>query len=675
MIMKVPNNLPQIKQEEHLRIPVTDDLHLSARVLRPEGSEHSPVPAILEYIPYRKRFGTRKRDDVTHKYLAASGYACVRLDIRGSGESEGVLEDEYLQSELNDGIRAINWIAEQDWCDGNIGMMGISWGGFNALQIAALQPDPLKAIVTVCSSDDRYADDIHHMGGTLLGDNLSWSSVMFSYNTLPPDPELVGDKWRDMWMQRLEGSGLWLKKWLEHQRRDAYWRHGSVCENYDDIQIPVLAVSGWTDGYTNSVFRLMEHLSVPRKGLIGPWGHTYPHIGRPGPAIDFLGELVDWWDKWLKGKDNGVEKQPIIQAWMQDSVAPYPEYDYRPGRWVIEDTWPSSNIKEKSLTLDTGRHLVEDATNAQTHDIHVQSPVSLGLYSGKWCSYANGPDLAGDQRFDDGGSLVFQTQPLDEDFEILGKPVVEMQIASDKPVAMVAVRLSDMLPDHQVTRVSYGLLNLTHRNGSEHPEKLKPGEKYNINVPLNYIAHKFPKGHRIRLSISTVYWPLAWTAPESAKLTITTGKSRLILPTRPKQKKDDTFKGFGPPVGGPAPDMEQIRPGDHSWTIHNHLADSLTELFVVHDRGKTKFNDLNLTVSAKSTEKYTARSGDFSSTKGITEWHRSMERGNWKVKTRTKTVLSCDTEHFYIQADLDAYEGETRVFNKSWNEKIKRDYI
>ncbi|HKK29968.1 MAG TPA: CocE/NonD family hydrolase, partial [Alphaproteobacteria bacterium] len=340
--MKTVENFPlPVIEEANVFIPLVDGTQLAARIWRPEESARRPVPAILEYIPYRKRFGTAARDEVTHPYLAGHGYACVRVDLRGSGESDGVLEDEYLPQELNDGVEVIAWLAEQDWCDGNVGMMGISWGGFNGLQIAALQPPALKAIVTLCSTDDRYADDIHHMGGCLLSDNLSWASVMFAYNSLPPDPALVGDRWREMWMERMRGSGLWLEKWLEHQRRDDYWKHGSINEDYGAVQCPVYAVSGWADGYSNAVFRLLANLEVPRRGLIGPWSHRYPHFGVPGPAIDFLRDMLRWWDQWLKGIETGVMKEPMLRAWMQESVPPTASYMHRPGRWVGEPAWPS----------------------------------------------------------------------------------------------------------------------------------------------------------------------------------------------------------------------------------------------------------------------------------------------------------------------------------------------
>ncbi len=670
---RVAEELPQeITVEEHVRIPVTDGLHLSAKIWRP--ADGAPVPAILEYIPYRKRFGTKVRDAHTHAFLAAHGYACVRLDIRGSGESEGVLLDEYLQSELDDGVAAIRWIAEQEWCDGNLGMMGISWGGFNSLQIAAMQPEPLKAVITVSSTDDRYSDDIHHMGGTLLGDNLSWSGVMFGYNSLPPDPALVGDRWREMWMERLDNCRPWLAQWLRHQRRDDYWRHGSVCEDYDAIRIPVFAVSGWTDGYTNSVFRLMENLQGPRKGLVGPWGHIYPHFGRPGPAIDFLGEMLRWWDKWLKGRETGVDSDPMICAWMQESAPPNPEYDERNGRWVAERSWPSRRVRKRDFVLSAGRLLPAGDEPVEAEDLEVQSPVTAGLASGKWCSYANAPDLAGDQRIDDGGGLVFETEPFEEDLEMLGAPEVELVLSADRPVAMVAVRLSDTRPDQRVTRLSYGLLNLTHRESRRHPDGLEPGRRYTIRVPMNYIAANVPKGHRLRLSVSTVYWPLAWTPPEETMLTIRTGASRLSIPHRPVPE-DDGPPHFGPARRAPSPPMTSIAAPRHRWLVKHDLGARAAELEVIDDRGVVRHDDISLTVGAKAVETYSASPGDYDSARGETEWEYSLSRGEWSIRTRTRTRLTADRENFHLYAELDAFENEERVKSLNWTETIPRDHV
>ena len=681
--MKTIEDFPfEVVEEPNVFIPMPDGVRLAARIWRPGNSGQGPVPAILEYIPYRKRFGSAVRDEVMHRYLAGHGYACVRVDLRGSGESDGVLEDEYLQQELDDGVEIIGWLARQDWCDGNVGMMGISWGGFNGLQIAALRPPALKAIVTLCSTDDRYADDIHHMGGCLLGDNLSWASVMFSYNSLPPDPALVGDRWRAMWKERLEGSGLWLETWLEHQRRDAYWKHGSVCEDYDAIQCPVYAISGWADGYSNAVFRLLANMDVPRKGLIGPWSHLYPHSGVPGPAIGFLQEMLRWWDCWLKGVETRIMEEPMLRVWMQDSVPPTTSYEYRPGRWVGEPSWPSANISEYGYRLAPSRLVAEGEAPVDGNDapVSVHSPLTVGLFAGKWCSYGSGPDLAHDQRQEDGGALVFESAPLTAPLEILGIAVLELEVAADRPVAMVAARLSDVRPDGAATRVTYGLLNLTHRDGSDTPQTLAPGKRYRVRVRLNGIAQTFPAGHRLRLSLSTSYWPLAWPPPEPVRLTVHPTQSRLSLPVRPPRPADDAaLPPFGEPEGAAPPSRTMLAPEHHSWKVHRDLATDESELEVIEDRGIWRLDDIDLTVEAKALEWYRSKGDDIGSIQGETLWRRSLSRGDWGVRTQTRTLLTATATEFHIRADLDAYEtdreGERRVYSRSWERKIPRECV
>ncbi|HEX2257892.1 MAG TPA: CocE/NonD family hydrolase, partial [Afifellaceae bacterium] len=668
--MRIVERLPcEVEEIENVEIAMRDGIRLAAKIWLPKDARAAPVPAILEYIPYRKRFGTAVRDAVTHRYLAGHGYAGVRVDLRGSGESEGILKDEYLQSELDDGVEVISWLAAQEWCDGNVGMMGISWGGFNALQIAAMRPPPLKAIVTAASTDDRYADDVHHMGGCLLGDNLSWASVMFAYNTLPPDPILVGGRWRDMWLERLESSGLWLDTWLRHQRRDSYWAHGSVSENYESIQCPVYAVSGWADGYSNAVFRLVERLSCPRKGLIGPWGHRYPHFGLPGPAIGFLQELVRWWDQWLKGRDTGIMDEPMLRAWMQDSVPPTTSYTHRPGRWVGATSWPSPETFERRYRLAPAR-LVEEAASVAEEPLSIQSPLTVGLFAGKWCSYAAGPDLAHDQRQEDGGALVFQSAPLEAPIEILGIPHVELELAADEPVAMVAARLSDVAPNGKATRVSYGLLNLTHRDSRANPTPLEPGRRYRVQVRLNGCAQHFPAGHRIRLSLSTSYWPLAWPPPEPVRLTVWTGASLFVLPEHRPASGEAALAPFGEPEGAPPPDRTLIEPEHHNWLVHRDLARDQSTLEVIDDRGTWRYDDIDLTVTLRGREAYSMRADDFGSVRGETCWERALSRDGWRVSSVTRTVLTSSRDAFEIAASLDAYEGDRRAFCRSWHSVI-----
>ncbi len=673
--MKIVTEFPRnVRDVDNVWITMPDGARLAARMWLPADADVNPVPAILEYIPYRKRFGTAERDSLTHRYLAGHGYACARVDIRGSGESDGVLADEYLQQELDDGCEIIRWLAAQPWCDGRVGMMGISWGGFNGLQIAAMRPPSLKAVVTLSSTDDRYADDVHHMGGCLLGDNLSWASTMFAYNSLPPDPALVGERWREMWHERLDGSGLWLANWLRHQRRDDYWRHGSVCEDYGAIKCPVYAIGGWADGYSNAVFRMLANLEVPTKGLIGPWSHRYPHIAEPGPAIDFLSEILRWWDHWLKGQDTGLMDEPSLRVWMQDSVPPTTSYIERPGRWVAERSWPSPQIIYRRFFL-TRHRLVADRVDAEPRAIPLQSPMTTGLFAGKWCSYASGPDLAHDQRREDGGALVFETDPLEEDLETLGATVAQLEVSADKPVAMLAVRLSDVQPDDKVTRVSYGLLNLTHRAGSEAPEPLEPGRRYRVAVYLNEVAQRFPAGHRLRISLSTSYWPLAWPSPESARITLYTENSRITVPVREPRAEDDALRPFGEPCGAPPIRKRVLQAPHRNWLVHHDLAKDEATLEVINDAGAFVIEDIDLETSTRAQEWYWSIADDVDTVRAETRWERTMSRGDWRIRTVTRTVMSSNRDQFNVAASLDAYEGDKRVCSRNWDEHIDRDLV
>jgi putative CocE/NonD family hydrolase len=675
--LKTRRDLPQkIRTKETVWIPMRDGCRLAAKLWRPKGTRANPVPAILEYIPYRRRDLRRHRDQANHGYFAAHGYACLSVDMRGSGDSEGVLKDEYLLQEQEDGEDILDWLEAQPWCTGKVGMIGISWGGFNALQIAARRPRQLKAVVAVAATDNRYNDDVHYMGGCLLNDNLSWASIMFSLNALPPDPKTVGRRWREMWHQRLEGSGLWLKQWMEHPVRDEYWRHGSVCEDYAAIEAPVMIVSGWADGYTNPVFSLTKHLQSPVRGLVGPWSHVYPHLGRSGPGIGFLQECLRWWDHWLKDEDTGVMDDPSLQVWMQTASPPRAtSRAERPGHWTAEPSWPSPNVTEQRWRPAPGKNLLppDAKVAAKARPLTIQSPLRVGLFAGKWCSYGAAPDHPYDQRDEDGGSLVFDSDPLDETLEILGDPAVELELASDRPVAMVALRLSDIAPDDKATRVSYGLLNLCQRDSQSEPEPLEPGRRYRVRVPLKVCAHAFQPGHRIRLSVSTSYWPLAWTPPEPVRLTVWPADSRVALPVRkPRGKEDEAAQAFGGAESARAPAREIIEPDHHNWWIHHDLAAEESTLEVIADEGTYRIPRIDLTVTQRATEWYRSRGDDFTSPSGEVRTTRELKRGDWHITVETRTLLTCDTDHFHINASLDAWEGNTRVFSRIFNEKIPR---
>ncbi|HSP56790.1 MAG TPA: CocE/NonD family hydrolase, partial [Halomonas sp.] len=447
-------------------------------------------------------------------------------------------------------------------------------------------------------------------------------------------------------------------------------------------QCPVYAVSGWADGYCNAVFRLLEGIDVPRKGLVGPWAHKYPHLGVPGPAIGFLQESLRWWDQWLKGVDTGIMDEPMLRLWMQESVPPSARYDERPGRWVAEPDWPSPNIRPSAFRLTVGHDLLpvgEGGEETQDDDegyLDIRSPLSVGLYAGKWCSYNAPPDLPHDQRDEDGGSLIFQSARLEAPLEICGGPVVELELAADQPVAMVALRISDIAEDDKATRVSYGLLNLTHRDSDEHPEPLEPGKRYRVRIALKHIAQQFAAGHAIRLSLSTSYWPLAWPAPQPARLTVWPGLSRLILPLRePRPAEEAALLAFADPEGAPPLAKTLLQPTQESWCVIRDLANDKTTLAVVHDEGRYRIDEINLEIAARVSERYSYSYGNYDSLSGWTEWNRSFKRGDWEVHTLTRTLLTSDADNFRIRATLDAWEGDTRVYARTWDETIPRDLV
>ncbi len=664
----------RVREVELEWIPMPDGTRLAARLFLPEDAEVHPVPAILEYIPYRRRDSTRDGDNLTHPWFAQQGYACVRLDIRGTGDSEGVIRDEYLKQEQDDAVAAIAWIAKQPWCTGNVGMMGISWGGFNSLQVAARRPPALKAIITVCSTDDRYADDMHYMGGCIVTDTMAWGTSFFGRMARAPDPLMVGeDRWRDMWRQRLEGWEPPFIAWLRHQARDEFWQHGSICENYGDVECAVFAVGGWADGYSNAIFRMLSGLKCPRLGLVGPWGHKYPHNGIPGPAIGFLQEAKRWWDHWLKGADTGIMREPILRAWVQESVPPAAHYDLRPGYWAGETAWPGPNVREQNYLL--GKNSLGHAAAAGELALAVASPQSVGQHAGEWCPYGMGgisPELPLDQREEDGGSLVFDTEPLAEPLTILGAPVAELELEADQPDAQVAVRLNDLRPDGSDLRVSYGVLNLTHRNGHATPTPVESGKRMRVRVQMNEIGHTFPAGHRIRLAISTAYWPIVWPAPRAFRLVVHAAGSRLTLPVRERQAADEKIR-FEPAVKGRTTPRTVLRGTHQERTVTRDVAAGDVVYTVLRDEGRSVIDEIDVETGFEKKVVYRIKPNDPTSARVDLREAFVLRHGQgWDTFVEAEAALSSTATDFLVEASLKAFDGGKPVFAKSWLERIPR---
>jgi hypothetical protein len=367
-------------------------------------------------------------------------------------------------------------------------------------------------------------------------------------------------------------------------------------------------------------------------------------------------------------------EEPMLRVWMQDSVPPTTRYKTRPGRWVAEPSWPSRHTETRRYPLIPCGIAKPDAQVSEI-PLRIQSPLGVGLFAGKWCAYTAAPDLPHDQRQEDGGALVFDSAPLEQNLEILGAPIVALELTANKPTAMVAVRLSDLAPDDKATRVTYGLLNLTHRDSSEHPELLEPDRRYRVQVRLNDIAQVFPQGHRLRIAISTSYWPLAWPTPESVRLTIFAGSSTLILPVRTPRDEYQRLPAFAEPEGAPPIPITLIEPEHHNWRVIRDLEKDESTLEVINDHGIRYIEEIDMEVQRKALERYSYRGDEFNSVKGETYWERGFKRGHWSVKSITRTVLTSTKTHFRLHAELDAYEGDRRVYSDNWDSTIPRDFV
>ena len=632
-------------------IPMPDGTPLHARIWSRAGD--GPVPALLEYLPYRLDDWTAPRDSERHPWYAAHGYASIRVDIRGTGSSDGLFVDEYSAQELDDGVAVIEWIAAQDWCTGAVGMFGISWGGFNGLQLAGRAPEALKAVVTVCSTDDRYDNDVHYMGGAVLGiDMAAWGATMFAFNSRPPRPEVVGEGWVERWRERLDPGRPMTPTWLAHQERDAYWRHGSVREDYAAITAPVLAVGGWADPYRDAVLRLVENVSAPVKGIIGPWSHQYPDRGlTPGPSIGFLQETLRWWDRWLKGVDTGVEADPALRAFLSDSEPPATSYPERTGRWVAAPSWPPpASVAAQPVLPLTVFHGPAAAGDA----VVVRSPQRTGLDAGRFFPFGNATDLPPDQRAEDGLSVCFDLL-LDEPLDVLGNVLVDLAVTSDLPDANVVVRLCDVAPDGASTLVTRGALNLNKRIDRARIDPMVPGEEAVVRVPLVSTGHSFPAGHRLRIAVSSAYWPWIWPHAREATLAVAPSRSAVTLPVWTRAEDDGVR--FEEAVQATPIAIQRI-PDDSGLperSVSHDVATGEWTLDVDPGYGGSRVYPDGLVFTESSRETYRITEGDPTSAVAESRWAIGLEQPTWRARLETTSRVTADADAFRVVNTLRAW--------------------
>ncbi len=648
-------------------IPLPDGTRLSARIWLPAGARDLPAPAVLEFLPYRRRDVTAPRDESTYPYFAQQGIAGVRVDLRGTGDSDGFFDDEYSETELADAEAVIAWIADQPWCSGKVGMMGISWGGFNALQLAARRPPALGAVISIASTVDRFADDIHYKGGCHLSAQVNWATTMLMNISRPPDAAVVGEDWRRQWLARLERQAPLIETWLSHQRRDDFWRHGSICEDFSALDAPALVIAGTADGYRNTPWLALAGLGAPNQAITGPWIHKYPHFARPRPCIDFLGEAVNWWRRWLSVAEAGSEDQPVHRLYLSEAVRPGVWRDSEPGRWVALDGASGAPLR---LHLTGDGRLARSAS--PDSDVTVHTRQDCGADGGEYFAVNPGPDLPGDQRADDALSVCFETGPLDKAVEVIGPPVLRLPVRIDAATGNLVARLVDVHPDGTAHRVSLGVLNLAHRKGSASPRPMNPGQVETIELKLDVTGYRFLPGHRIRLALATSYFPYILPPPSDVTAVVTTGaEAWLDLPSAGYQEIDMPT----PPGRDTLPAYPADPTGSADRRVSRSFADGRTTVTVTDDTGQVTHPENGMTWRERRRSDWSIAPDDPLRFEGREHFTAMRRRNGVTTETIATARLTATAGDWVVESELTArLDGEV-VFSRSWQRNIPRDLM
>lgn len=630
------------------RIPTRSGLELGATITRPTAEGKFPV--LVWYDPYRS--GADGIPGPMALYFARRGYAFVNLNVRGTGNSQGVSKDEYLAEETQDGYDAVEWLAAQSWSSGRVGQLGSSYSGFNTLQVAALAPPALKAIAPSYFTDRRYTDDCHYKGGCLRGyyDMLTYGLNMVAMNALPPFKEAVGAQWSALWRQRLEQSEPYLLKWIEHQLEDEYWAVGSIAGHYHKIQAAALLIGGWHDGYPTPPLRVFRALKSPKRVLIGPWSHTYPDRSHCGPRIDICFELLRWWDRWLKEMDNGVGEEPTVQIYEQEFEPPIPDRSLIAGRWRMAPGLPVG--EPKLFYLRQGALAEQPATQSGAASVpYLPAACRDG---GLWD--AGVPfTLSGEQTQDSALALNFTSAPLKKDLPILGNPSFSLYISADVEVIPVAVRLLEVAPDGTSALVTKGILNATRRQGMDRAVPLVPEQLTRLDYHLEATAWRFRKGHCLRLSVNGSDFPNVWPTPLPGALRLHWGAqhpAHLSLPVWDGGKKP-AFAFLPSPA-----DPRETGAGSAPWQIIYDVLEDHYRLVLFGGDGEMGVSHCDPACA----------------------WVRSKKRLSVKwpgeeIRAEAAGSLTSDAQTLVMNLSLNVFLNDSLYFQKSWSRSVPRQLL
>ncbi|MGD8929051.1 MAG: CocE/NonD family hydrolase [Lysobacterales bacterium] len=657
-------------------IAMPDGVRLAADLYFPEPVDEEEAgsgafPVLLEYLPYRKT-ESRARNLALYSYFVERGYVVARVDIRGTGNSEGrLIPYEYSDIEQEDGESVIAWLASQEWSNGNVGMFGISWGGFNSIQMAVRNPPALKAIIAVHATEDLYQDDVHYMDGIMHVD--SWEMSQDLDNARPGAPDYVIDE--DYFRNRFD-TEPWMMTYKHQQRDGPFWDRASARDKYDRIRVPSFLIGGWYDGYRDTLPRVLEHVKgAPVKAMIGAWSHAWPNEPYPEPGMEWRHEAVRWFDYWLKGRDTGILDEPRLAVYVRDWHPPGPYLDYAPGHWRWEDGWPPTGQEQRVLYPQPDHDLSTREPEATSHLL--RNVPTIGIEGGGPVMWWG--DVAHDQRPTDAFSLVYDSAPLDGELEILGLPKVQMNVTADAPRANWYVRLSDVAPDGTTTLITGAGFNGTHRHSARQPEDIVPGKPFPLDIEMHFASWVFPKGHRIRLSISNAQWPMFWPTPYPVTTSLVIGgddAARLVLPVMP-EGRNRPAPDFLPPAESPSlAGYETLDAGTSSGYGEISSVDRNPQTGEVAVRatntGGTEYpwgtETYHETIQHSTSDAHPENAS-------LTGTHRMEVKLPGRTLTwEAELRFTSDRENFYYHYTRRLLENDVLLREKEWNDTIPRDF-
>jgi len=645
-------------------LTMTDGVRLSVTFFRPVPRHPGDkFPVLFEFLPYRKEDSFYLRDYPIYSYFVRRGFIMAKVDIRGTGSSEGIVPPrEYSELELEDAVEIIDQFSRMPDTNGRVGMWGISWGGFNSIQVAMRQPPALKAILAIDASDDLFHDDVHYIDGAYHVDSYELS--IDHENGLPQTPDYKLD---EAYFQNRFNSYPWFLMYLKQQKDRFFWRRNSLRWSYDKIRIPAYIIGGLLDGYRDSVPRMLENMKIPIKAEIGPWVHAWPDNGVPGPNYEWRHEAVRWWDYWLKERDTGILDDPRFVVFVREGQGPDLNLKMTPGHWICTD-WPIPGTSWKKF-FPGKNHQLQACPDKSAVEALRYVP-SYGIATGLWWG-----EPTGDMRPDDAGSLVFDSPVLEERFEMVGFPKVHLQVSADAPLANWIARLEDVQPDGTVSLVTGALLNGSQRHSRLSPELLIPGETYDIEFEMHFTTWTFKPGHRIRLAVSNALFPMIWPTPYSmiTKLHLGNKNTYLELPVIPSaERKAPKFK---------APEPREQRPdarhlGGEAWPqgVYELKHDLWSSTVSFRWEGTNDFEIQGCRYLTYEKNYYETNDERPEESRFRGEAGHRIELKGRQLYLRTTIDLHSDKKNFYVTFRRELFENEALVREREWIETIPRTF-